>query len=511
MIDLAFVFLCLIALALFLAPALDSGDTADLGRRVMHLVVLPIWAAAAWVLHKNLHRICPQRDPLLLPIALLLTGWGQLEIWRIAPAFGLRQVGWLIIAVSAALVILRNGKDLAWLRNYRYLWLSAGLLLTLLTLIFGTNPSVNEPRLWLGCCGVYFQPSEPLRLLLIAFMASYLADRVVTMRLGDRNSWAGLLAPLILAWGLSAALLLAQRDLGTGSLFLALFTVLLYMSSGRWQVLLAAAFLGALAVWLGHSLFDIVQIRVEAWIHPWLDPAGGSYQIVQALIAVASGGLFGSGPGLGSPGYVPVAHSDLIFAAVAEEYGIAGSLGMIGLYAVLVARGLRASRRRTDPFYAILSAGLAVAFGLQAVFILGGALRFLPLAGITLPFVSYGGSSLLTSFSGLALLLLVSAEGEGRGSGFSLATRHVQFGFSLLWTALALLLAWWGLVRAPDLRARPDNPRTRTPQPSIVASENALTSSSSSLSGTESQDGTSLRVPNPLTDHSFTATMHRRA
>lgn len=462
-LSLAFVFLLVCALTLFLAPYLRSGDVFSVGRRWGHLLVLPTWIGAAWVLHGHLSHVCPRRDPILLPVVLLLTGWGQLMIWRIAPAFGLRQTAWLVMAVLAAWLVLRSPRDLRWLRSYRYLWLSAGLLLTGLTLVFGTNPSAPEPRLWLGCCGVYFQPSEPLRLLLIAFMASYLADQLTIQRVGVRQRWAGILAPLFLVWGISVTLLIAQRDLGTGSLFLALFTTMLYLTSRRWQILLAAVVLAVGAGWLAHDMFDIVQLRIEAWLNPWIDPSGGSYQIIQALIAVASGGFFGTGLGMGAPGYVPVAHSDLIFAAVAEEFGLAGGIGMIALFAILVARGLRASMRQSDPFRAVLAAGLATAFGLQAAFIIGGAIRFLPLAGITLPFVSYGGSSLLTSFIGLALLLIVSDDRSANNVDLHFAGVHVQFGLSVVWIVLALIMAWWVLFRGPGLRARGDNPRAANP------------------------------------------------
>jgi cell division protein FtsW (lipid II flippase) len=468
-LGLAFAFLVLCALTLTLAPYLRSGDFSAIGHRWSHLLVLPTWTAATWVLHRTLRRICPQRDPILLPVAMLLTGWGQLMIWRIAPVFGLRQTAWLILAVLAAWTILRSPKDLRWLRNYRYLWLLAGLLLTGLTLLFGTNPSASDPRLWLGCCGVYFQPSEPLRLLLIAFMASYLADQMAIRRMEDRYPWANILTPLFLVWGISVTLLIAQRDLGTGSLFLVLFTIMLYLTSGKWQILLGAVILGVGAAWLAYSMFDIVQVRIEAWLNPWADPSGGSYQVIQALIAAASGGLFGTGLGMGAPGYVPVAHSDLIFAAIAEEFGLAGCIGMIALFAVLSARGLRASNRQADPFRAVLAAGLATAFGMQAAFIIGGAIRFLPLAGITLPFVSYGGSSLLTSFIGLALLLLVSEEQSEHDAAFEFASAHVQFGLSVVWVVLALIVAWWVLFRGPGLRARGDNPRAGTPEPGAVS------------------------------------------
>jgi cell division protein FtsW (lipid II flippase) len=510
-LGLAFVFLFFCALTLFLAPALRSGDFSQTAPRWGHLLVLPTWIGAAWLLHSSLGRVCPLRDPVLLPVAMLLTGWGQLVIWRITPAFGLRQTAWSILAVLAAWLVLRSPKDLRWLRSYRYLWLSAGLLLTGLTLVFGTNPSAPAPRLWLGCCGVFFQPSEPLRLLLIAFMASYLADQMAIQRVEGGAGWTSILAPLFLVWGISVTLLIAQRDLGTGSLFLVLFTTMLYLTSRKWQILLAAVILGVGVGWLAYGMFDIVQVRIEAWLNPWIDPSGGSYQIVQALIAVASGGIFGTGLGFGAPGYVPVAHSDLIFAAIAEAFGLAGGVGMIALFAVLVARGLRASVRQSDPFRAILAAGLATAFGLQSAFIIGGAIRFFPLAGITLPFVSYGGSSLLTSFIGLALLLIVSEKRGVDDVGLDFASAHIQFGLSLVWAALALIVGWWVLYRGSGLRARGDNPRAVEPAVETVFRLARDASSSGDQRFERETPSIPLLVhggnPDPLTDESFTATM----
>ncbi len=215
--------------------------------------------------------------------------------------------------------------------------------------------------------------------------------------------------------------------------------------------------LAVLGAGAGYFLFDVVRLRVLAWLDPWADPLGGSYQVIQGLIAYASGGLFGRGPGIGAPGLVPIAVSDYIFAAVGEEWGLTGGLALIGLHALLVQRGLRIAGRSADPFRALLAAGIAAAFGLQTLMILGGVLRLLPITGITLPFISYGGSSLITSLLGLALLLILS-DGSRR-SRFARPVSVLQAGITLGWIGLALALGWWTIVRGPALTTRTDNPR----------------------------------------------------
>jgi hypothetical protein len=254
------------------------------------------------------------------------------------------------------------------------------------------------------------------------------------------------------------ALLLTQRDLGTGTLLLILLAVLLYLATDRWQVLLATGVLATIGGVLVYFLFDVVRIRVEALINPWADPIGGSYQIVQSLISLASGGVFGRGPGLGSPGFVPAVHTDFIFAAITEEWGLIGALAMLALFAVLVARGLRVALQNRDLFSALLAAGVAASLGLQTVLIIGGVVRVLPLTGITLPFVSYGGSSLAISFIGLGFLLALSGRKQS-AKLLQRPLRHLQIGFSLAWSVIALALGWWTLYRAPVLTARTDNAR----------------------------------------------------
>lgn len=458
LLGLAFAFLLFIAIAMLIAPVVRQQSWSALGSRFLHLLVLPIWLTCVWLLRRELRRVRPHRDPVLLPVGSLLAGWGMLLVWRLAPDFGLRQTGWFIVGTCAMLFVFRLPSDLRWLRRYRYLWLIAGVTLTALTLIFGTNPSGVEPRLWLGCCGIYLQPSEPLRLLLIAFVASYLADHLAFRWAEGSPPWIPTLVPLIVIWGLSVVLLVVQRDLGTGMLYLVILAVLLYLVSRRWQVLFIAVGLAVIGARLGYGLLDVVRIRTEAWLNPWQDPIGGSYQLVQGLIAIASGGVFGRGVGIGAPTFVPVVHSDFVFAAVLEEWGLLGGLGIVALFAILVARGLRAAARSRDPFATILAAGLAVAFGLQSILILGGTIRLLPLAGITLPFVSYGGSSLVTSLLALSFLLLLSGGG-GSSESFARPIRNIQIGLTCAWVGVALVLGWWSLYRASVLTARTDNPR----------------------------------------------------
>jgi len=456
LLGLAFAFLLLGASGLAISPAVRTGSWREALTRWQAFTVLPIWAALAWLLHRILCLRRPERDPLLLPIGMLLAGWGAMIVWRLAPAFGARQTGWLLVAGVCCLEVLRAPANLAWLRRYRYLWLGAGLALMAATLVFGTNPSGGEPRLWLHLGGIYFQPSEPMRLLLVAYLASYLADHPPTGR--GLRSLLPVLAPLLVMWGLSVGLLLVQRDLGTGTLFLVLLSVLLYLASGRWQVLVAGLALVLIGGGIGYMLFDVVRIRLEAWINPWVDPTGRSYQIVQSLIAIASGGVFGRGPGLGSPRFVPVAHSDFIFSAVAEEWGLLGALAIIALFAVLVVRALRLAAGQSDPFAVFLGAGVGAAFGLQAALIVGGVMRLLPMTGVTLPFVSYGGSSLLTSFIGLGILLKLPQR-AARPGAYAAPLRVLAIGSLLVTLALSLTLGWWSLVRAPALVGRLDNPR----------------------------------------------------
>ncbi|GAB4473705.1 MAG: hypothetical protein Kow0088_09240 [Anaerolineales bacterium] len=405
----------------------------------------------------------PQRDPYLLPTAFLLIGWGLMTLWRLSPYHAQRQSLWLVISTLVLILILRSPADLSYLRRYKYLWLSAGLLLILLTLIFGTNPAgAGLPRLWLGCCGVYLQPSEPMKLLLIVYLAAYLAgSQPLLDRAKESRQFLALLAPSVIMSILAIGLLIVQRDLGTASIFFFLSAVLYYFATERRRILIFGGVGILLGFGLGYALFDVVRLRIEAWLNPYLDPIHRSYQIVQSLIAIANGGLFGRGLGLGYPEQVPVPHSDFIYTAIAEEIGLIGCLALLSCFALLTLRALVIAMRASDRFHRFLALGIAAYFGGQSILIISGNLRLLPLTGVTLPFVSYGGSSLLVSCTMLGLLLQISHSAKPRPGILPNPTPYLIFGAALLvgYFVIALAHGWFALYRAPILVARTDNAR----------------------------------------------------
>lgn len=381
-----------------------------------------VWAVCAAGGHAALNRWLPRRDALIFPVAMFLSGWGLVLIDRLAPRFADRQIIWLAVSVAAMLFVAGQPYVLRWLRSYRYLWLLAGLILLFSTIILGTHPTgqPGTPQLWLDFGGIYFQPSEALKIVLVAFLASYLAEQYPSLRAynltGGSRLWGlspRVAGPILLMWGLSVLVLVWQRDLGTAALFFGVFLVLLYVASGYTLILVSGAVLTVIAGVIAYNLFDVVELRIDIWLSPWPEADGRAYQIVQSLHAFAAGGIFGQGIGQGLPVYIPVNHSDFIFAALAEEYGLLGVLVVIAAMLVIVMRGLRiAILHQGYPFHALLTTGLCTLLALQTVMIMGGVIRLLPLTGVTLPFVSYGGSSLLASYVMIGLLLRLSARGE---------------------------------------------------------------------------------------------------
>jgi cell division protein FtsW (lipid II flippase) len=384
-----------------------------------------VWMVCALGGHFLLSRFLPRRDPFIFPSTMFLTGWGIVIIERLAPAFADRQVIWLMAGTPILLAAACLPYALRWLRTYRYILLVIGLLLLVGTIILGRNPSGVEgaPQLWLGFGSVFFQPSEVLKIILVAFLASYLAEQYPALRAEELSNEQGRLilsprifGPILMMWGICIIMLVWQRDLGTAILFFVVFIILLYVAGGSLLVLLSGTALVIVAGIAGYFLFSVVKLRVDIWLNPWPEADGRAYQIVQSLMAFASGGILGEGIGQGMPGFIPIVHSDFVFAAVGEEWGLLGVLALIICLAVLVARGLSiAVRLQTQPFRALLAVGLSMLFAVQSVMIMGGVLKLIPLTGVTLPFVSYGGSSLIVAFVMIGLLLRLSS-GEDRVS-----------------------------------------------------------------------------------------------
>ncbi len=455
LLRLAGVFLLLYTIILTLAPAARNRTWAA-EYPWIYWVGFITWVVIFTLIDNLSQKWLPGADPFLIPIAAVLTGWGMLTIYRLVPGFGLRQTAWLIVCGILFILGMRLSPQLRFLRRYKYILLTGGLLLTALTLIFGKNPAGDGLRLWLGCCGIYLQPSEPLKLLLIIFLAAYLADH---LPLNLRP--LALLAPTVVLVGLAMLLLIIQRDLGTASIFIFLYAIIFFIATGKKRILLFSFFGLVIAGVAGYFLFDLIRLRVDAWFNPWLDPSGRSFQIVQSLMAVANGGVIGRGPGLGSPGLVPVAISDFVFTAIAEETGLAGTLALLGLIGFYSFRGIRIALRTQDTYRRFLAAGLIAYLGAQSILIIGGNIRLLPLTGVTLPFISYGGSSLLTSYIALLFLMLVSSQPEEEPAPLTNPQPYLilagLIGIGLC--ALALVDAWWATWRSSIILDRTDNVR----------------------------------------------------
>jgi cell division protein FtsW (lipid II flippase) len=390
-------------------------------------IVLSLMLAA----HLATRRLAREADALLLPIALLLNGIGYVFIARLAEDIDTEsaralpglQATWTFLGVGAyvmTLLVVRRVRDLD---RYRYTVALVGVALLLSPLVPGLGRTVNGSRIWINLGPINLQPGEFAKLALAVFFASYLVEKRELLRTGTyklgpfRLPEPKYLAPVVLAWGVSLLVLIQQKDLGSSLLFFALFIAMMWVATGRVAYPVLGALLFALGAYVSFTQFGHVQTRFDAWIDPWSDPQGGGYQLLQSMFAFASGGLTGSGPGMGRPTLIPYVETDFIFAAIGEELGLLGATAILVSYLLFVGSGLRVAVRATQPFLKLLAAGLTTLIGVQAFIILGGVTRLVPLTGITLPFVSYGGSSIVANFVLLALLLLVSDRARRAAPG----------------------------------------------------------------------------------------------
>ena len=383
--------------------------------------------ALALAAHAVRRRLAPHADPLLLPLAFLLNGLGLVMVRRIDFAYALRenpsalapaQTMWSIVAVGAFCATLYLLRDHMVLDRYRYSIGLAALLLLMLPLLPGIGREVNGARLWLRFAGFTIQPAELAKIGLVVFFASYLADKrqllsVATSRLGPfMVPPPRAFAPVAAIWVISLMVLITQKDLGLSLLCFGIFVVLLYAATARASYVAAGVGLflaGAVAAYL---LFGHVRVRVDVWLDPWSQFEGGGYQLSQSLFALGTGGIFGVGWGQGRPDLIPSVQTDFIFAAFGEELGLIGATALLLCYFLLIGRGFVVALRARDDFALLLATGLTAVFALQVFVILGGVTRLIPLTGLTLPFASYGGSSLLANYVLLALLLRVSSGAE---------------------------------------------------------------------------------------------------
>ncbi len=367
-------------------------------------------------------------DPVLLPVAAILGGLGIAMLYRIMvdrgePNIWIDQAVWLfvgLVAFAATLVLVRDDRQLD---AYTYTIGLAGVILLLLPVVPGIGYEINGARLWARAGPLSFQPAEFGKILIVIFLASYLSSKreLLASGVGRLGMPRGKdLGPLLLAWAASLAVLFLERDMGASLLFFGVFVVMLWVASGRFGYLVVGGIMFALGAWVGYLAFTHVQLRVDYWLHA-LDPSKvlglGYFQLAQGWFAMASGGLVGTGLGQGSPTLIPYVGSDFIFAAFGEELGMVGAAGLLLLYLVLIGRGLRIAMERTDAFGKLLATGLTTILALQTFAIVAGVTRLIPLTGVPLPLVSYGGSSRVATFIMLALLVRVSAGPWGRTHG----------------------------------------------------------------------------------------------
>jgi cell division protein FtsW (lipid II flippase) len=378
-----------------------------------------IFSVLMYGLHFLLVWRWPSADQLLLPLVAVLSAIGLLMVTRLAPSVATRQMLWIGVGALALLAPQLLLPRVDWLARYKYTWAALGGGLVVVTFVLGVDPNGSGARLWLGAGGVYFQPSEVFKVLLVIFLASYLAERRELLALAGRRVGPLHLPPppywlpLVVVWLLSLGLLVVQRDLGAALLFFGIFLALVYAATARLDYLIGGLGLFAVGASLAYRVFGHVRERVAIWLDPWPQAQDQAYQVVQGLIALGAGGILGAGLGWGYPEYIPAVHTDFVIAAIGEELGLLGTLAVLALYLLLVYRGFRIALRAPDAFHQLLAAGLSTVIGLQALIILGGTTRVMPLTGITLPFISYGGSSLLVNFGMIGLLLRISVERRG--------------------------------------------------------------------------------------------------
>ncbi len=367
------------------------------------------------VAHVVTRRLAPDADPTLLPLAGLLNGLGFVLIARMDERLAWQQAAWTGFGIALfclTLMVVRRARDLD---SYRWTFALIGIVLLMLPLVPVIGKEINGARIWINVGSMSFQPAEVAKIVLAIFFASYLVEKRELLAMGRRVGPVTVpdlkhLGPVLLAWAASLVVMISQKDLGSSLLFFALFIVMLWVATERFAYVVTGTALFAVGAYLAWRAFDHVQTRVTIWLDPWADTQFKGYQIVQAAFAMAAGGVGGTGLGLSGRINIPEAESDFIFAVLASELGLVGATVILIAFLLIIGAGLRIAVRADHAFDKLLAVGLTTLIGLQSFIIIAGVTRVLPLTGITLPFVSYGGSSLIANYVLLALLMRISDD-----------------------------------------------------------------------------------------------------
>jgi cell division protein FtsW (lipid II flippase) len=392
--------------------ALDASPAGlpDGSSRVLAQFLLTLVAG-----HIALRIAAPRASVALYATASLLAAAGLLFATRLAPGLADQQANWISLGTVLMAAAAAGGRRYELLRRQRYTAALLALVLLVITGLFGTT--VNGARLWLNVGGQLVQTTEIIKVFVVVFLAGYLAAEapvlsVPGVRLGTRTySTLPRLIPLFIALGAAIGALALLRDLGSIAILLLFAAATLYVATGRARFLAGSLVVMLAAGALGYLAFDHARVRIETWLDPYADPDGAGYQPLQAMYALQAGGVTGEGPGLGHPDLVPAAPTDYVFAAIGEELGLAGALGIVLLYLVFLFAAFRASLDAPDRFGRLLAASIGLLIAIQAAVIIAGNLRLAPTTGITLPFVSYGGSSVVVNYLLVGLLAAVSHRG----------------------------------------------------------------------------------------------------
>lgn len=384
---------------------------------------VPIGIFLAFLIaHVAVRKLAPSADPALLPITFALSGVGISFVTRLAPEVASRQLMWMFAGVAVLVIVLVIVRNLDKLSGYKYTLMIVGVLLLLAPMLPGIGEEINGSRLWLSIGPFSFQPGEIAKICIVLFLAAYLAQNremlsVFTWRVGPlRLPSLQTLIPLLVMWALAFLIVVFEKDLGSALVLFLVFLVMLYVATGKKSYVAMGVVLAAVAAVALFYMFGHVQTRVDIWLDPFADAQDKGYQIVQSLYSLADGGMFGVGIGRGLSDVIPYVESDFIFAAIGEETGLLGAAGVLLLYLCFAIRGIFTAARAKSDFSSFAATGGTAIIILQAFIIVGGVTKLIPLTGITLPFISQGGSSLLAGFIIVALLLRIGDEGTGQGT-----------------------------------------------------------------------------------------------
>lgn len=515
--NLELALLCIAAplvILLFAMIALGEGSSLS-----WENLGVPVGIFIAFLIaHLAIRKLAPGADPALLPLSFALSGIGIAFVTRLAPELAMRQVMWLFFGVVCMLLVLIFLKNLDRIANYKYTLMIVGFLLLLSPLLPVVGQEIYGSRIWLNIAGISFQPGEIAKILIVLFLAGYLAQNremlsIFTHRIGPfKIPDLATLVPLLVMWVISLLIVIFEKDLGSALVVFFVFITMLYVATGKKTYLIIGFVLIAIGGVAAFLLFDHVQIRVDTWLDPFKDATGDGYQLVQAIFSIADGGLFGVGIGNGMSNQIPIVESDFIFAAIAEETGLLGAAGLLLLYLCFAIRGLVTAARAKSDVSSFIAVGLTASIILQAFIIVGGVTRLIPLTGLTLPFVSQGGSSLLASFIAIGFLLRCGDQSTGLGTEMisgtgtlssesvlgrvSLGKRltKTMIAFSVLFALLVANLTLIMVVQANDYKNMPSNNHTlareaRTERGTISTYDNVVLAQS-----VLQDDGTYKRV-----------------